>query len=141
MYALVLFLIYRWPQPGIIIDRSNAEREIEDFSIGWETSESALSGSRTESDIFCCSIYCSFNVSKKLTILGECVSGSNLKFGLIKEEKSKWLINADEIIARYRPGSMLYEINDKMLGDEPLNISVIPLADAEGIIVKVDYKV
>src|SRR5690349_14042052 len=36
--------------------------------------------------------------------------GGNFKFGLIAGEKSKWLINAGKTVARYRAGSMIYEI-------------------------------
>jgi hypothetical protein len=44
--------------------------------------------------------------------------GGNLKFGIIKGDNSKWLIKADKITARYRAGSMLYEIEDALLGKE-----------------------
>ena len=63
--------------------------------------------------------------------------GGNLKFGLINNGKSKWLINADKITARYRAGSMLYDIEDAMLGKGKLHIDVLALADAEGVIIKV----
>ena len=62
--------------------------------------------------------------------------GGNLKFGLIKEDTAKWLINADTIIARYRPGSMLYEIKDALLENCIINLSVNAMADAEGLILK-----
>ena len=65
--------------------------------------------------------------------------GGNIKFGLIKDSKSKWLINADNIEARYIAGRMQYSIKDSLLGNVALTISVIPLADAEGVIIKVDY--
>lgn len=41
--------------------------------------------------------------------------GGNLKFGLIKKGQSKWIIDADKIETRYRPGSMLYTLKDKLL--------------------------
>src|SRR6186997_3518109 len=34
--------------------------------------------------------------------------GGNLKFGLIKGDSSKWIIDAKNIETRYRPGSMIY---------------------------------
>jgi hypothetical protein len=37
--------------------------------------------------------------------------GGNLKFGLIKNNQSKWLINGNKIETRYRAGSMIYKIN------------------------------
>lgn len=66
--------------------------------------------------------------------------GGNLKFGLMRGSVSKWLNDADTITARYRPGSMLYEIKDKLLGTGTLELIILPLADAEGIIVKAQFK-
>lgn len=66
--------------------------------------------------------------------------GGNMKFGLINNEESKWLINAEKITARYRAGSMLYDIEDPMLGNGKLHLTVLALADAEGLIVKVSYE-
>jgi hypothetical protein len=63
--------------------------------------------------------------------------GGNIKFGLISGNKTKWLINADRITARYRAGSMLYDIEDAMLGKGKMHIAVLALADAEGVIIKV----
>lgn len=63
--------------------------------------------------------------------------GGNLKFGLIKGDSSKWLIAAKNIKAIYRPGSMLYEVKDNLLGDAVLYIAVLPLAESEGLIVKI----
>jgi hypothetical protein len=63
--------------------------------------------------------------------------GGNIKFGLVSGNQSKWLISADKITARYRAGSMLYEIEDAMLGKGKLHLSVLALADAEGIIISI----
>lgn len=62
--------------------------------------------------------------------------GGNFKFGLISGNKSKWLINSKNIKAIYRPGSMLYEIGDSMLGNGSMHITILALADAEGMIIK-----
>ncbi len=62
--------------------------------------------------------------------------GGNFKIGIINANKSKWLIDAEHIKAIYRPGSMLYEIKDAMLGDGKILITVLALADAEGMIIK-----
>ena len=62
--------------------------------------------------------------------------GGNLKFGLSDGKTSKWLTDAQTIIARYRPGSMLYTIADPMLAGGNLEMVVLPLAEAEGLIVK-----
>jgi len=64
--------------------------------------------------------------------------GGNFKFGLIKGDSSKWLIAAKNIKAIYRPGSMLYEIKDDLLGDAVVYVTVLPLADKEGMIVSVN---
>lgn len=62
--------------------------------------------------------------------------GGNLKFGLVNGTTSKWIINADHIETRYRPGSMIYRVKDKLLGDGTITLHVLPLFDQEGLIVK-----
>lgn len=64
--------------------------------------------------------------------------GGNFKFGLIAGEKSKWLTEADKIKTIYRPGSMIYEIRDALLGNGVLKLTVLALADHEGMIVKTE---
>src|SRR6185369_2675397 len=66
--------------------------------------------------------------------------GGNFKIGVIAGGKSKWLIDAAHIKAIYRPGSMLYEIKDPILGNGVMYISVLALADAEGLIIKTEFK-
>jgi hypothetical protein len=65
--------------------------------------------------------------------------GGNFKFGLIEGNKSKWLIDAQYIKATYRAGSMLYEIHDPILGSGSLFITILALADAEGMIIKNEF--
>lgn len=65
--------------------------------------------------------------------------GGNFKFGLISGSKSKWLIEANNIKAIYRPGSMLYEVKDSLLGNGVLYLTVLALADAEGMIIEARY--
>lgn len=62
--------------------------------------------------------------------------GGNLKFGLIAGVENKWLINAKKIEARYRPGSMIYTIEDPLLPGGKLIITVLAFHDREGMIVK-----
>lgn len=62
--------------------------------------------------------------------------GGNLKFGIIVNGKSKWLIECKKIKAIYRAGSMLYEIKDELLGDGIVRLHVIALYDREGMIVQ-----
>jgi hypothetical protein len=66
--------------------------------------------------------------------------GGNLKFGLIGPKGNKWLIKADKITARYRAGSMLYEIEDALLGKGKLYFTVLAMSDAEGVIVRAEFK-
>ena len=63
--------------------------------------------------------------------------GGNLRFGLINSSQHKWLITAQKIKAIYRPGSMIYEIEDELLGRGKLFITVLALSNAEGMIVKI----
>lgn len=62
--------------------------------------------------------------------------GGNLQLGLVSGTNSKWIIRAQKIRSIYRPGSMLYEVNDPILGSGTLHVSVLALADEEGMIVK-----
>ena len=66
--------------------------------------------------------------------------GGNLKLGLISGNQNLWLINAKEIIARYTPGKMSYEIHDPILGNGTLHVVVLALANAEGLILKTWYE-
>ncbi|WP_205510560.1 DUF4450 domain-containing protein [Longitalea arenae] len=65
--------------------------------------------------------------------------GGNFKLGLIAGNKSIWLTAAKTIKATYRPGSMLYEVKDPILGSGSLHITVLALADAEGMILKSQF--
>ncbi len=64
--------------------------------------------------------------------------GGNLKLGLIKGKTSKWLINAQHIEARYRPGSMLYMIRDSLLGAATLKLQLLASAGSEHLLLKAD---
>ena len=63
--------------------------------------------------------------------------GGNLRFGLINTVQHKWLIKAKKIKAIYRAGSMIYEIEDTLLGSGKLFVFVLALSNAEGMIVKI----
>jgi hypothetical protein len=65
--------------------------------------------------------------------------GGNLKFGLITANGNKWLIDAQKITARYNPGAMIYQIEDPLLGKGKLNITVLAMGDAEGMIVRTEF--
>ncbi|HER08861.1 MAG TPA: DUF4450 domain-containing protein, partial [Bacteroides sp.] len=62
--------------------------------------------------------------------------GGNFKMGLASGDRSLWITDAGQITARYRPGTMLYEIRDPMLGKGTLNLQVLALADEEGMVIR-----
>ena len=62
--------------------------------------------------------------------------GGNLRFGIRTSRGAKWLHEAAGITARYRPGTMLYEIRDGLLGNGAvLRIHAIALHQTDGLAV------
>ncbi len=66
--------------------------------------------------------------------------GGNLKLGFIAASgaASKWAAVADEVVARYRPGRMIYEIRDSLLGSGSIRAELITAAEGSGIVLKVE---
>jgi hypothetical protein len=64
--------------------------------------------------------------------------GGNLRFGIKTPAGVKWLNDAEQIVARYRPGSLLYDIRDPLLGNRELHLVVIPLSTTKGVIVRAE---
>jgi len=64
--------------------------------------------------------------------------GGNLQFVIQKGNSIKKLIKADKIETRYRPGSMLYEIKDPILGTGTLKLTVLAQAKEEGLVLKME---
>lgn len=64
--------------------------------------------------------------------------GGNLQFIIQKGNSIKKLIQADKIETRYRPGSMLYEIKDAILGSGTLKLTVLAQAKEEGLVLKME---
>ena len=64
--------------------------------------------------------------------------GGTLRLGLIQADSSKWLIDAQNIEARYRAGTMIYTVSDPMLKNGALHLQVLALPDADGMILKVE---
>jgi len=65
--------------------------------------------------------------------------GGNLRFGLRRATDAKWLSDAAKIVTRYRPGEMLYEIRDPLLGAEGvLRLTVLAYEGTEGLIVRAE---
>ncbi|MXV16184.1 DUF4450 domain-containing protein [Hufsiella ginkgonis] len=62
--------------------------------------------------------------------------GGNLRFGLVSAGGARWLSASAKIVARYRPGTMIYEITDPALGKATLHLTVLARVDAEGLVAK-----
>ena len=63
--------------------------------------------------------------------------GGTLWLGMAVGETSKWLWEADNVVARYRAGAMRYEIRDALLGPGSLTVDVVPLVEGEGAVIQV----
>ena len=65
--------------------------------------------------------------------------GGNLRFGLRSATGTKWLHDAERIVARYLPGEMIYEIRDSLLGASGvLRLHAIALPMTEGLAVRAE---
>ncbi|KAA0126771.1 DUF4450 domain-containing protein [Chryseobacterium sp. SN22] len=64
--------------------------------------------------------------------------GGNLQFVIQKGNLIKKLINADKIETRYRPGTMLYDIKDPILGNGSIKLTVLAQAKEEGLVVRME---
>jgi hypothetical protein len=65
--------------------------------------------------------------------------GGNLRLGLRSAAGAKWLHEAAGVIARYRPGEMLYEIRDPLLGrGGVVRLAVLALDRTDGLIVRAE---
>src|ERR1039457_7233501 len=65
--------------------------------------------------------------------------GGNLRFGIKTSSGAKWLHETTRITARYRPGTMLYEIRDALLGTGAvLRIHAIALHQTDGLAVRIE---
>ena len=63
--------------------------------------------------------------------------GGNLKLGLSATAGSKWLAQAAEVVARYRPGRMIYEVWDPLLAQGSLRIEVLTMGEGAGFMLQV----
>ena len=66
--------------------------------------------------------------------------GGNLKLGFIAADGkgSKWGAEAEEIIARYRPGRMIYELRDPLLGKGSIHAELLTANPGPGLMLKVE---
>ncbi len=74
--------------------------------------------------------------------------GGNLRLGIRRLGRedagappaAKWLHDADQITTRYRPGELLYEIRDPLLGaGGVLRVTAVACDQTEGLIVRAEY--
>jgi hypothetical protein len=64
--------------------------------------------------------------------------GGNLRLGLRRGASAKWLLHADHTVARYRPGTMRYEIRDALLGEGAvLRVEAVALHRQEALVVRI----
>ena len=66
--------------------------------------------------------------------------GGNLRLGIQTSTGAKWLIDAARVVTRYRPGSVLYEISDPLLGGGALQLAVLALPDTEGLVLRAELR-
>jgi hypothetical protein len=64
--------------------------------------------------------------------------GGNLRFGFQTAAGAKWCNDAARVVARYRPGSLLYEISDPLLGTATLKLAVLALAGTQGLVARAE---
>jgi hypothetical protein len=64
--------------------------------------------------------------------------GGNLSFGLKSGDKTISLNDAAFIESRYRAGSRIYNIKDPLLGKGSLKMTVLAMANAEGMIIRIE---
>lgn len=63
----------------------------------------------------------------------------NLRIGLLgASDKAIWCFDAKSVVARYRPGSMIHEIRDPLLGNGALTLTGIPAATGEGFALRAE---
>jgi Glycogen debranching enzyme len=63
--------------------------------------------------------------------------GGNLRIGIANGINSKWAFQADRVTARYRPGRMIYEVRDSLLGSGGLQVELMTQGEGSGIHVAV----
>jgi hypothetical protein len=67
--------------------------------------------------------------------------GGNLRLGFKTAAGTKWLFEAANVTSRYRPGSMLYEVRDPLLGPAGvLSVAVLALAETEGLVARTELR-
>jgi hypothetical protein len=60
--------------------------------------------------------------------------GGNIRLGLGSGTTARLISDATNVRARYRPGGMLYEVRDPLLGTSTLHVTALPRAAGEGLL-------
>jgi hypothetical protein len=64
--------------------------------------------------------------------------GGNLRLGVKAGGKIKWLNDAAQVVTIYRPGSIIHEVRDPLLGDGVLRLATLALHKTEGMILRAE---
>lgn len=63
--------------------------------------------------------------------------GGNLRIGIANGTSAKWAFQADQVTARYRPGRMIYEIRDSLIGNGLLQLDLMTQGEGAGIYIAI----
>jgi len=66
--------------------------------------------------------------------------GGVLRLALARGEKLRWLSDCDSVTARYRRGTMVYEIRDSALGDATLQLTALVARSAETLLLRAELQ-
>jgi len=67
--------------------------------------------------------------------------GGNLRLGLKSGKSTKWLHEANQIVSRYRPGEMIYDVRDPLLGrDGTLTVALLAMHTTDGLIIRAEAR-
>ena len=64
--------------------------------------------------------------------------GGNLRLGIRAGGKTKWLNDAAQVVTTYRPGSIIHEVRDPLLGEGVLRLTTLALHKTEGMILRAE---
>ena len=64
--------------------------------------------------------------------------GGNLRLGIKTAAGVRWFNDAGQIVTRYRPGSLVYDVRDPLLGASLVRLTAIGMRLAEGLIVRAE---
>jgi len=65
--------------------------------------------------------------------------GGNLRLGVQVGDKIQWLNAAAQVVTIYRPGSLIHEVRDPLLGDGMLRLTTLALHATEGLILRAEW--